>query len=70
MDNLKNAFIRGVRTYLQVFVSLLLVGWVDFTNVGEFMTLATSAAVAAVPALLSFIQNALEDNTDVDVPKG
>lgn len=70
MDHFKNAFIRGVRTYLQVFVALLLAGWVDFVDVNEFLDLATTAALAAVPALLSFLQNTLEDNTSVDVPKG
>lgn len=70
MDNLKSAFIRAVRTYLQVFVALLLAGWADFTEVGEFLELASSAALAGVPAVLSFIQNALEDNTEIDVPKG
>ena len=64
------AIVRAIRTYLQVFVGLLIVGWADWTEVGEFFDLALSAAVAAVPALLSFIQNALEDNTPVDVPKG
>jgi hypothetical protein len=70
VDNFKNAAIRGIRTYLQVFVALLLAGWVEFTEVGEFLDLAQSAALAAAPALLSFVQNALEDNTDIDVPKG
>jgi hypothetical protein len=70
MENFKNAAIRAVRTFLQVFVALLLAGWVEFTDVGEFLDLASSAALAAVPAVLSFIQNALEDNTTVDVPKG
>lgn len=67
---MRNALIRAVRTYLQVFIALLLAGWVEFTEVGEFLDLATSAAMAALPAALSFIQNALEDNTDMDVPKG
>jgi hypothetical protein len=68
--SMKNAAIRGIRTYLQVFVGLLLAGWTDFADSEQFLDLATSAAVAAVPALLAFIQNALEDNTTVNVPKG
>lgn len=68
--SMKNAAIRALRTYLQVFIGLLLAGWTDFANTEQFLDLATSAAVAAVPAALSFIQNALEDNTTVNVPKG
>jgi hypothetical protein len=64
-------FIRAARTYLQTFVGLLLAGWTDFTTVGEVLTLGRSAAVAAVPAALSLIQNALEDSTAVQLgPKG
>jgi hypothetical protein len=66
-----NPFIRAARTYLQTFVGLLLAGWADFTTVGEVLTLGRSAAVAAVPAALSLIQNALEDSTAVQLgPKG
>lgn len=66
-----NPLIRAARTYLQVFIGLLLVGWTDFTNVGDFLDLASSAAIAAVPAGLALIQNALEDSTEVQVlPKG
>lgn len=68
---MKRALIRAARTYAQVFVGLLLAGWVDFTSAGEFLDLATSAAMASVPAGLSLLQNALEDNTEVDLgPKG
>lgn len=66
-----NPFIRAARTYLQVFIGLLLAGWVDFASTDDFLTLARSAAIAAVPAGLSLLQNALEDSTDVQLlPKG
>jgi hypothetical protein len=66
---MKNALIRCVRTFLQVFVGLLIVGWANITDVGDALTLASSAAIAAIPAVLSLIQNLLEDNTPVNVPK-
>lgn len=66
-----NPFIRAARTYLQVFCGLLLAGWVDFASADDFLNLARSAALAAVPAGLSLLQNALEDSTPVQVlPKG
>lgn len=65
-----NPFIRAARTYLQAFIGLLLAGWADFASTGEFLDLAASAALAAVPAGLSLLQNALEDGTSVQVPKG
>jgi hypothetical protein len=64
-------FIRAARTYLQTFAGLLLAGWVDFASADQFLNLARSAAIAAVPAALSLLQNALEDSTEVQVlPKG
>jgi hypothetical protein len=70
MDKFKNALVRGVRTYIQVFVGFLLVGWTNVVDVSGGVDAVAAAAVAAVPALLSFIQNALEDNTQINVPKG
>lgn len=68
---MRRALIRAARTYAQVFIGLILAGWVDFTSAGEVLTLASSAAVAALPAGLSLLQNALEDNTEVKLgPKG
>ena len=64
---MKNALIRCVRTFLQVFVGLLIVGWADITDVGDALTLASTAAVAAIPAVLSLIQNLLENETPIDV---
>ena len=66
-----NPFIRALRTYVQVFVGLLLAGWTDFASADDFLSLAKSAALAAVPAGLSLLQNALEDSTEVQIlPKG
>lgn len=65
--SLSSPFVRAIRTYLQVFVGLLLVGWTDFASADDFLNLARSAAIAAVPAGLSLIQNALEDSTPVQI---
>lgn len=67
---MQNALVRAIRTYAQVFIGLILAGWVDFASAGDFLDLAKSAAIAAVPAGLALIQNALEDNTSLDIPKG
>lgn len=60
-----DALIRTARTFLQVFIGLLLVGWADVSDVASAIDLATAAAVAAVPAVLALIQNLLEDNTEL-----
>jgi hypothetical protein len=65
-----NAIIRAVRTYLQVLVGLLIVGWTDIQSLDQALDLGTSAVVASVPALLSLVQNLLEDTTPVELPKG
>lgn len=66
-----NPFIRAARTYLQTLAGLLLAGWTDFASADDFLNLARSAALAAVPAALSLLQNALEDSTPVQIlPKG
>lgn len=68
---MRNALVRAVRTYAQVFVGLLLAGWVDFANTDQFLTLTKTAALAAVPSALAFIHNALEDNSSLNLgPKG
>ena len=64
---MKNALIRCARTFLQVFVGLLIVGWADITDVGDALTLASTAAIAAIPAVLALIQNLLENETPIDV---
>jgi hypothetical protein len=65
-----NAIIRAVRTYLQVLVGLLIVGWTDIQSLDQALDLGTAAVVASVPALLSLVQNLLEDTTPVELPKG
>jgi hypothetical protein len=64
-----NAITRAIRTYLQVLVGLLLVGWADVANLEGALDLGKAALVASVPALLSLIQNLLEDTTSVQIPK-
>lgn len=65
-----NALVRAVRTYLQVLVGLLLVGWADVGNLDSALTLGKTALIASVPALLSLAQNLLEDSDiPVNLPK-
>lgn len=66
-----NPFIRAARTYGQTFLGLLIASWTDFTSVGDALSVGKSAALAAVPAGLSLLMNALEDSTPVQLgPKG
>jgi hypothetical protein len=64
-----NAITRAIRTYLQVLIGLLLVGWADVANLEGALDLGKAALVASVPAALSLIQNLLEDTTNVQIPK-
>jgi hypothetical protein len=64
-----NAVIRAVRTYAQTLVGLILVSWVDVGSLGDALTIGKAALVASVPAALALVQNLLEDNTSVEVPK-
>jgi len=62
-----NAIVRAVRTYLQVFIGLLIAGWADVAGIDSALTLGKSALLASIPAGLSLIQNLLEDSTAVEV---
>lgn len=64
-----NAIVRAVRTYLQVLIGLLIVGWADVQSLDGALDLGTAAVVASVPALLALLQNLLEDTTPVQIPK-
>lgn len=61
---MKDVIIRALRTYLQVFFGLLLVSWASVKDYNTGLTVLATAAVAAVPALLSFLQNVLEGKVD------
>lgn len=50
---------RTIFTWLEVFIGLLLVGWVDATSAADYLDLGTSAALASVPAGLAVIKGAL-----------
>ena len=66
MVELKNAFIRAARTYIQTLIGLVAVaGLTDFD-----LATAKSFALAAAPAALAVIQNYLETTTPVEVPRG
>lgn len=64
-----NAITRAIRTYLQVLLGLVLAGWADVAGLEDALNLGESAIVASVPALLSLLQNLLEDGTSLEVPK-
>lgn len=82
---MRNASIRALRTFLQAFVGTFAVlaipvltnlvtsagdaeGYIaiDLTPLGNA---AIAGVIAGVIALITFLQNLLEDNTSVNVPK-
>lgn len=71
--NLKNAAIRGVRTFAQALAGLLLSFPVFATllevEVAVRQQLGVALANAALIGVISFLQNVGEDNTSVEVPK-
>ena len=68
---LKDAFVRGVRTACQTFVGLAVIG--PIASVGDIKGTATTFGYAAVGALaagiVSFVMNVGEDNTGFQAPK-
>ena len=72
MQVFKDAAIRAIRTYLQVFIGLLLAGWAgNVVDLHTGLSILQTAAVGAIPAVLSLIQNMLEQyGTPVDYPRG
>lgn len=69
MDNVRDAAIRAIRTFLQTFLGLLLVQWTDIVDIKSGLSVLATAAMAAAPAVISFLQNVLEDNTDIPTVK-
>lgn len=71
--NLKDAAIRGVRTFAQALAGLLLSVPVFNTllevEVAVRQQFGVALANAALIAIISFLQNVGEDNTAVNVPK-
>ena len=69
--NLKDAFVRALRTAAQTFVGLAVIG--PIASVGDIKGTATTfgyAAVGAVAAgIVSFAMNVAEDNTGFQAPK-
>jgi len=67
---MSDAVKRGVRTFFQAFIGTLIASGVltgvtdsGTVDLSAFETAGVSAAAAGVVAVLSWIQNALEDNT-------
>lgn len=70
--NVKDAAIRAVRTFFQTAIGAFLAtgvlanGTVDLEGL---QVAAVAAGIAGVSAVLTFLQNLLEDNTNVNIPK-
>lgn len=58
--------IRALRTYLQTLIGLLIASPAFSLDLGSLK----AAAVAALPAALALVQNALEVGADAPVPRG
>lgn len=72
LDGLRDAVVRAARTYIQVFVGLLAADLLVVDHVESLETglsLVGTAALAAVPATVSLLQNAVEDKTTVPTVK-
>jgi hypothetical protein len=69
--NIKDAFVRGVRTAAQTFVGLAIIG--PIASIGDVKGTATTFGYAAIGALaaglVSFVNNIAEDNTSFQLPK-
>lgn len=66
MVKFKRPVIRALRTFLQAFLGILVGSPIFNMDV----SVLKSAIAAGVGAVISLVQNALEDNTSVEVPKG
>lgn len=63
---IKKPLIRAARTFLQAFLGTLTSGAVLNLDVSSLKF----GFVSGVIAVISFIQNSLEDSTSNDIPKG
>lgn len=50
---------RVAAAYVETLLGLLLVGWADFADLGDFLDLGTSAAIAAAPAALAVLKGGI-----------
>lgn len=67
-----DALIRAGRTFLQTFIGIYLAGLVSsdtFEGLAD-LGLLEAAASGAIVAVISFVQNLLEDTASVDYNKG
>jgi hypothetical protein len=74
-ENLKNAYIRAARTFVQTFIGVFLAGLLAQGGVAVLgdladLTLLNQAAAASVVAVLSLVQNLLEGGTSVHYDRG
>lgn len=66
-----NVLIRAIRTYIQTLLGLLLASNVFDVDRIDKLTFWTQAAVAAIPAAIAVVQNALEQASNQNVvPRG
>jgi hypothetical protein len=72
---MSDALIRAGRTFLQTFIGVYLAGVLASTDPNTFEALADlglieAATAAGIVAVISFVQNLLEDSASVDYNKG
>lgn len=68
-EKLRDPLVRAARTFIQAFIAVLLAS--NLTSVGGFAdpTVLDQAATAGLIAVLSFVQNLLEDASGVTALK-
>lgn len=66
------ALIRALRSFAQAFIGVYAVGVFAAGDLGDLadQKLITAATLAGIVALVSFVQNALENWKDVSYPRG
>jgi hypothetical protein len=69
---MKDAFIRALRTFFQTAIGVYLAGLVAGPALGDLanVDLLSSAGAAGFVAVLSFVQNLLENSAGVTYNKG
>lgn len=67
---MKDVLIRALRTYVQTALGLIIASSVFQKGQVGALSVVVSLAVSAIPAGLAVIQNALENTTNVPIPKG
>lgn len=71
---MRNAAVRALRTFVQTFIGVFLAGLIagSVTTLGDLanLTLLDQAAAAGIVAVLTFVQNWLEESREVAYDRG